>query len=405
MYKKNKLKLFSFSGIDEEKRKIQGKIEASNKKMAHYILSSIGLKKIKRVQLSFDFFKKSLYLNFKEKLNLIKHISLLLKSGIPILEAMNALKAEFSCFKIKYAIFLMYKNLEQGHSFYQSAKKMPYPFFSPIEMRLIKIGEMTGRLDISLEFIQERLEKKQSIYQKIISSSIYPLMTLFISFIVIFIIFHWVIPQFSTLFSQNKDPLPKLTQFLFSCTKQIDKIYLSFIFFILLFFYFFKKLTIKKFFSEKWHEKILLQLPIISYILKLTNKINFFYSLSILLKSGLSIDIALSESIEQMTLPYTKKQLKESFSELLSGKKISKLLKKVDIFPPSCIQIILSGEKTGNLDHAFALLYEKYMQELNLFSEQIGKMIEPFIIILLGGIIGFIVIAIYLPIFQLGGLY
>jgi type II secretory pathway component PulF len=124
-----------------------------------------------------------------------------------------------------------------------------------------------------------------------------------------------------------------------------------------------------------------------------------------LLRAGVSLHSALSEAIQQVTLPYSKNRLHQAITDIIAGKSLSTSLMKTHFFSRSAIQMIHSAEKTGQLDDVFHMLFQRYSQELSSFADHIGKAIEPFIIIVLGSIIGCIVIAIYLPIFQLGGLY
>jgi type IV pilus assembly protein PilC len=157
--------------------------------------------------------------------------------------------------------------------------------------------------------------------------------------------------------------------------------------------------------SEILIEKFFLKIPIIGKIMLLTSRIDFCYTLSMLLSAGVSLHDALSKTITTVSLPYSRQCLTHAFKEVMLGKTLSSTLKKTPFFSRAAVQAIASAEKTGDLDHAFKRIGQQYSQDLSVFSDHLGKFIEPFIIIFLGSIIGTIVIAIYLPIFQLGSLY
>ena len=400
-----KTKFWSFSGKDEEGKSIRGIIDAQNKAIAHYFLLSVGLKKINYLILTLTSYKKIFGLNNKEKLQLLSHIGMQVNAGLSIFDSILSIKLDANSFKIKYILFLVLKNLNEGHRLSLSFEKLAYNPFSKMEVGLIKLAEVSGSLDSTLKFICEKLENNILLRQKLRSALIYPCITLAISFMVTLIIFKWVIPQFEIIFSQNKHALPWLTEFIFSLSRNINVIFFAsltamFIFYIAI------RLMIKyKQFPERLVEKILLKIPVVGKTMILTNRINFCYTLSILLGAGVSIHDALFETIESMTLPYFRGCMKQAFKELLLGKSLSSTLKKTRFFTHSAMQTIATAENTGRLDQAFKMIGQQFSNDLSVFSDHINKTIEPFIIILLGAIIGTIVIAIYLPIFQLGSLY
>lgn len=166
------------------------------------------------------------------------------------------------------------------------------------------------------------------------------------------------------------------------------------------------------FFLKKYHkisiaqqEKFMLSIPALGKLIKLNNRINFCYTMYSLLSAGITIDKAFYTSIQSINLPYSQQGLYSALKQLISGKNLSESLKKSTLLPASAIQTLQSAEHTGQVDNAFKALSTRYSQELSVFSDNLGKLIEPFIIIILGSIIGCVVIAIYLPMFQIGGLY
>ena len=400
-----KKKYFFFSGKDNNNLSLSGIIDAPNKTIARHILYFIGIKKIKYMFQNITDEKKIFRLNTKEKEYFFSNFNLLMSAGMPLLSCLDSIKTETHVFKIKYLCYLLLKEIHEGHSLSQAIKKLPYPSFSSIEISLIHLAEISGNLDQSLNLIQKRLKKLSAIQQKIISVLIYPCITLFFSFIIIFAIFYWIIPEFSALFSIHQRQLPWLTSVILNCSQHIKKIYGIILLIITSIFVISRHGVKYNFFSIKVYEAFINKIPVMGNILKNINRIHFCFSMFILLKSGIPIHSAFKESIDHVTLPYSKQQLDTALSDIMHGKPVSYSLKNTKFFPYSATQTIHSAENTGQLDDAFYSLYERFSNELNDFSDRAGKTIEPFIIILLGGMIGIIVIAIYLPIFQLGSLY
>lgn len=400
-----KTKFYSFSGRDEEGRLIRGTIDSTRKSLARLTLLKIGLTKINYITASIYSYKKLFFLKDKEKLHALSQISLQINSGISIIDSVNSMKLDSNSFKLKYLFFIVAKNLSEGRRFSEALDKIPYSSFSKTEIGLIKSSEVSGTLDASLTFICERLQKNIFIKQKLVSASIYPCMTIGISFAVTFIIFKWIIPQFETIFHQNKHALPFLTEFVFSISDHLGKILLSMLIMIIFLIIAAKQLIKYQALSDKRIETIHLRIPILGKIRLFTNKVNFCYTLSMLLNAGIPINKALIEASENITLKYSKHCLQQATAEVIAGRKLSSALKKTHFLPRAATQTIVTAEKTGRLDHAFETLGQQFSNEFSVFSDQIEKIIEPIIITALGGVIGLIVIAIYLPIFQLGSLY
>ncbi len=399
------IKFWSFSGKNEDGKSIRGVIDAPNKAIARYSLYKIGLKKIHYLVITFTSHKKIFHLTSKEKLHLLSNISLQINAGLSLFDSIESIKHDACSFKIKYLLFLVLRNLHEGHRLSGSLEKITYNPFTKTEIGLIKAAEISGSLDITLKFICEKLESKLFIQQKLISALIYPVITLVISFIVTFIIFKWVIPQFETIFSQNNRALPGVTEFIFTLSKHINAIFISFIIFCIIFYSSLRLLIKYHLLSKLFIEKCLTKIPVIGKVIILTNRINFCYTMSMLLGAGVSLYDALTETIKHITLPYSQDRLGQAFKEIVLGKNLSSSLKKTLFLPYSAVQTIKVAENTGRLDLAFKIIAQQFLNELSVFSDHVGKIIEPFIIILLGGIIETIVIAIYLPIFQLGSLY
>ncbi|MES2205056.1 MAG: type II secretion system F family protein [Pseudomonadota bacterium] len=399
------IKFWSFSGKNEDGKVMRGVIDAPNKAIARYSLHKIGIKKIYYLFFAIASYKKIFYLTNKEKLHLFFNISLQINAGLSLFESLESIKLDASTFNIKYLLFLVLKNLHEGHRLSDSFEKIAYNPLTKTEIGLIKAAEISGNLDVTLKFICEKLGSTLLIKQKIISALIYPVITLMISLIVIFIIFKWVIPQFEIIFSQNNRTLPRITEYIFVLSKHINTVFISLILFVIIFDRLIRLLIKHQLLSKKCIEICLIKIPVLGKVVLITNRINFCYTLSMLLSAGVSLYDALTETIKHMTLPYSQDRLNQAFREVVLGKNLSTSLKATHFLPRSAIQTIAVAENTGRLDQAFKIIGQQFVNDLSVFSDHLGKIIEPFIIILLGGIIGAIVIAIYLPIFQLGSLY
>lgn len=341
-------------------------------------------------------------MNFKDKLFFIKNLSIMLKSGVSLTEALEIIANQFESKKNKEIIKKINSKIMNGQNL-SSALSSEKNIFDDFFINIIKIGEQSGTLEENLKFLTEQIEKEYSLRQKIKGALTYP----FIVFLLIIFsgtfISLFVLPHLIDFFSAFDIELPlttKILLFIASFMKKFGYILLIFFIFIIFIFY----LLLKKNFFKKIIEKITLHLPIIKNFFIYNNLAKITRNLGILLKSGISIVSSL-EIVENTTesLIY-KEAIKKCLTTVKQGEQLKTGMEKNSIFfPKTLISAIYTGEKSGKLDETLISISNFYEEEIDYLTKNFSTIIEPIILFFVGVLVAFIALSIIQPIYQLTG--
>lgn len=391
---------FHYQAIDSNGNKTEGYISAMNHRFARAELQSKAFSGIK-INRSFKLFQfKKGKVSVKEITFFFQQLSALINAGIPLLDALDLTEKNSGPHRIKMILKNIKSEIASGHSLSAVLSNHPTMFDSFI-VYLIKLGEATGTLDRILKKIEQHLEKIQSIKKRIIKALIYPACTVSMSIIITTIMLVFVVPQFQIIFSRHNAPLPLMTQLVFNLSMLVRSYgWMVVLFFILCFQIFFKLKRKNKFFQTAVDQSIL-KIPIVKTLFLHAMLSKITQTLYIATYSGMPLlsAIELSQKITKHTsfchaLCEARQKLTEgqSLHESLSG----------NLFPAYLKNLIKTGERSGKLD----LMLEKtalyYEESVNLLVDRLSELIEPLIMVVLGIMIGTLVIAMYLPIFNLG---
>lgn len=330
-----------------------------------------------------------------------RQLSVMIDAGLPIVQCLDILASSQVNKKFQDILYKVKASVEEGLTFADSLRKFP-KVFDQLYTNLIEAGETGGIMDTILQRLSTYIEKSVTLKRQVKSAMTYPAVIISIAVIVIIVLMIWVIPTFAEIFTGLGSELPGMTQFVINLSHFI-KDYILIIVAVaigigaLLYYYYQTK-------SGRYLiDKIILNAPVVG---ELTRKIvisRFSRTLGTLIASGVSIldclDITAKTSgnaiIEQAIL-----HVKESISE---GKTISDPLRETDQFPPMVVSMIGVGEQTGALDTMLQKIADFYEEEVDVAVAGLTALMEPLMIVVLGVIIGFIVIAMYMPQFALIG--
>lgn len=400
-----KIQCYSFYAQDEEHKKLRGKMDAPSKAIAHIKLINMGLTHIYYVRRNITSIKKIFLLTLTEKHHFFSQLSMLVQSGVSLIDGLSIMQQEAASFKIKYLCYLLLRDLSQGNPLSKALEKIYCAPFSKLEIQLMHAAEISGKLDETLQFIQKKLQNQQQRRKKIIAALIYPTITLIVGLCMTLIIFQCIVPQFAGLFGAHHRHLPWLTASIFAFSRHLGKICSLFLIVCSVMGIALRTLRAEHWWGSAKRQRWIKKLPIVGKMIMLTDRINFCYTFALLLRAGVPIVETIQQASEQVLLPHSKNQLHQARHALSAGNRLTTVLKKTDFLSKSALQILFSAEHSGRLEEAWTYLGQQFSEEFNFFLEYLGKILEPFIIILLGVMIGVIVIAVYLPIFQLGSLY
>ena len=294
------------------------------------------------------------------------------------------------------------EDIIQGKRLGNSMKSYP-SIFNKTYTSLVTAGDSSGNLDTIFDNLADYLEQSEEIKQKVFSALTYPMILISFSILVIVALLAFVLPQVVGQFVKSGTELPVLTQILLFLSNNIFLILISIAGISTLGYFAYKRYCSLKTNLLNAH-KIILNIPLIGNFILLTETERFASTMSLLLDSGMNLDVALDESSEVFRNAYLKEQIKIAREEVIEGKDFVNTLMKSQIFPDIFIQLIASGYKSGKLPMMFKKVSAFLKNEIESKRSIFLSLLEPIVIIFMGGFIMLIVLAILLPIMQMNTL-
>lgn len=379
---------FKYIAYSNDGKEVKGEIFSPSQEEAISTLKERGI------------FLKEIYLSTRKGFKLEKgigisdiffNLSSMISAGVLVPEAVKSLSLE-SDGKIKLILEDIYNNLIKGMSL-SSAMEQRQDFFPPYLCSMVRAGEESGTLDKVLSDLSSFLEKEKEVKDKVKSALIYPLFMIGVAIILLVFIFTFVFPKISSIFIEQKIPLPLITKVFISISHilhnfwHLISISLLIIFFVIRAYLKKKIIVFHKFlyFSSIKAMKDL-------YISR------FSRILGLLLKGGVPIISALNFSKDVTGNFYISERIEKIKEEIKEGMRLSDV---IDFLPPTYLQIIQTGEKTGSLSDAFLKLAHMADSDFKKSVDNFLKFLEPSIILFMGVIVGLMVISILLPIFEM----
>jgi len=281
-------------------------------------------------------------------------------------------------------------------------KKYP-TVFNNTYSSLVTAGDSSGNLGVIFNKLADYLEESASIRQKVMSALTYPIILIGFSIVVIFGLLTFVLPQVVGQFSRAGAQLPLLTEILIGLSNNILIILLFLVLLIFISMYSYKKYIRDITNHIRAHEKFL-KLPVVGRFILLSEIERFSSTMALVMESGTNLDIALEESSMVFNNKYLQSKVMNSKKDLVEGKDFIISLSKTTVFPSMFMQLISSGYKSGNLIKMFHKASEFLRNEIDSKRSVFLSMLEPLVIIFMGGFIMLIVLAILIPIMQMNTL-
>lgn len=339
----------------------------------------------------------------QEKLIFTKHLSVMLKAGITITQALDSLAKDATNPKLRQLITSLYTQIESGQSLSQALRLFPQ-VFDPIYLNLITIGEESGTLDSTLRYLSLQLAKLKDLRQKIQGALLYPTLVLGLMFTIGIGLSIFILPQLVEFFSAFDTNLPLSTRILLSFANLMKyhglTLLISLIIVILGFNLIIKFNPIKRI----WN-RFIFHLPLFGKFIHLSSMAILSRNMSVLLSSGVPLSRGLT--ILSSTEPnlYLQSNLDQLSHHLKSGKSLSETIKSyhLTIFPSLFTKMVAVGESTGKLDEMLSYLADYYESDIEVASKNLTTTLEPILLIIVGLMVAFLALAIIGPIYQITG--
>jgi type IV pilus assembly protein PilC len=334
-----------------------------------------------------------------------KKFGTMIKAGLPILKTLKMLESQQSNPNFRWVVRSIMEDVESGSTLSQAFEEHP-AVFDTVYINLLRAGEMSGKLTLFLQKLVIQLEKDEKIRKRLKGALSYPIILLSVAFAVITLMLVKVVPVFQTMFGAMGHDLPTPTQIIVNISEFVRApekggalvgiLVASYIAFKWL-----MKNNIK--FKRKF-DIYILKVPIIGECIQKSTLAKVAMVEGNLAAAGVSV----IESLDIISRTVTNTVYTDAFEIIKdgvsSGNSLSSLYSSCPIFPPTFWQMLAVGEETGNMDEMFAATAQYYEEEFDLSVDRLTEALEPIMIVGMGTTVGFIIVAMYMPIFQMGSM-
>lgn len=329
----------------------------------------------------------------------LEQLANLLAAGVPITRCIDMLEKSQPEMTIRLYFYKMKQQLLAGQAVHQCLSLIP-EWFDTYAIKLVALGERTGKLEMVLLALADHYAKRQAIMRKIRGILFYPCMILASALLMTLAMFIFIIPAFAEMFRDAQQPLPWLTQWLFHTAALVNHLFLPLI--ILIIFSLAALFILRKYAGMTAIQLNLAELPILRHSLNQLMIIRFTRHLALALNAGMPILQALQLCGELQTHAAVTRELRYLRNTISTGASLYQSVEPLTLFPPLLKQMIKTGEESGHLDTLLTKAADILENELQARLTRFTTLLEPLIMVILGVLIGGLVIGMYLPVFNLG---
>lgn len=397
---------FGFRAKTANGRVVQGEVEAANEAEVRVKLRAQQLAPIKIVQggIKQESAGAGLFtrrVNSKELQIFTRQFSTLIDSGIPVMQSLELLERGIKTPLFAKIVNSVKQEVSTGKRLGEAMQRHPQAF-DRLYVNLVKAGEEGGVLDTVLSRLASYVEKSAKIKGQVISAMYYPAGVLVVASLVIALILSFVIPKFQEMFAGAGQELPQLTQMVIAMSDAFRRswyIYIGgFVGGIFGFVQWYRSESGKQVF-----DRILIRAPIFGPLIQKSAVARFSRTMQTLVASGVGILDALEIAATTVGNVVIEQAILRSKASVELGKTVSEPLAKEKLIPDMVVQMISVGEQTGNMDAMMGKIADFYEDEVDGQVGALTSLMEPLMMVFLGGIVAFLVIAMYLPVFNLAG--
>ncbi len=330
-----------------------------------------------------------------------RQLSTLVGAGVPLVQGLTILEEQIENPPFKKVVTSLRLDIEAGLGIADSMKKYPQAF-DTLYISMIRAGELGGILDTILDRLSEYLEAAEELKGKVKSAMMYPIVVMSIATLITWFLLVFIIPKFEEMFASFGQELPLPTRVLLGTSRFLIHYWYTYVPIPFILFFIIKTL-LKKRHVARTVDRYMLKIPIFGIILKKTAVAKFTRTFSTLIKAGVPILQALDTVAQTAGNIVIEEAVLTAKTSIREGERIAKPLAVSKVFPNMVVSMIAIGEETGNLDQMLAKIAEFYESEVNAAVEGLTSMIEPLVIVFMGAVIGTIVVAMFLPMFNMSG--
>ena len=397
-------RLYAYIGKNQNGSFIQGKIRATNIQWARHQLRRKGIK-LQSIKASWNLpFSGTQQIKTNEITLFTQQLALLLKAGVPIRKCFTILAHSTKKAALRQVILDINTDIYLGDSLAKALQNHPY-HFDDIFCNMVEAGENSGTLIQILGRLAKYQHQTATIKQRIKKALTYPFIVFVVALAVSSVMLTQVIPNFAKTYEKLSDELPYITQFVIDLSNHFIQSS-PYILFGLLAFIYLIKLTLKKSQqAELMADSLLIKLPLIGPLLRKIILGRFITTLATTISAGLPMVTALKSSVTAINNRCYQYAVREIIQDVSAGLSLQRALGKQSIFPYTLKQMVDVGEESGCLASILDKAGYIFEQEIEQTLDTIIPLIEPVMMLILGILVGGLLVAMYLPVFQLGQIF
>lgn len=392
-----KVPFYNYRVMDHTGKYIEGTIEAENIKYAANMLKEQGLFIVKLDAIKRNLIFDNYFISLKstDLANLNKQLGVMLNAGVTLVSALEVIEKQTNNSKMKKVITSVIDSLREGKTFYQSLKVHP-KIFDSMMVNMVQAGELGGVLGDILLRLGEHYEKEHEVKEKIKSAMIYPVIVMIVSIAAVIFMIIFTLPAFTIILGELSNELPTSTKVLISFGNFIKNYWHLNILILLVFMsliYLYLRTAAGKFLFDK----IKVGFPLFGELYKKVIVARYCRTLGTLLSAGVPVLKALDITCKTTDNLVFMESLAKCRDVVMDGKSMVKPLLDSGMFPYLVAHMARVGEETGKLDTMLIQVGNYFQREVDLRMDNLSKVIEPFMIILVGVLVGFLVLSMVLP--------
>lgn len=396
--------IFNYSAASKDGKTETGSIEAANLVAAGHLIKEQGL-------IPLDIFEKKSIdwlsslqamttVPLKEKIAFIQNLDLLLRSGVSAPRAMRIIAKQTANKKFKNTINAMAGDVEAGKSLHETMAGYP-KIFSHIFVSMVEVGEISGNLEKSLEYLRIQLQREADLKSKTKGAMIYPGVIISAMVIIGVALSIFVLPSLTATFKDFDTDLPYITKLVIAFSDFMSSHSILVIGGLILAVGGFISL-LRTSAGGRALDWFLLHMPLINPVVKKINMARFSRILGSLMKSGIAVVQGLQVTAQALDNSYYKQVVEETSESVKLGKPLTEALSQHDkLFPFIVTQMLAIGEETGNLETILDQLAEHFEAEVDDTMKNMSSIIEPLLLLVIGGVVGFLAMALISPIYNI----
>lgn len=398
------MQTYLWNGIDARKRVISGEQEAPNPAFVKALLRRQGITvtRVRKKPRQGGLLARPV--RAKDIALITRQIATLIAAGIPIAQSIGAIARGVDNPRMNELLTSIRRDVESGLNFSSAIRKYP-AHFDRLYVNLVAVGEESGTLDELMQKVASYLERIEEIKGKIRAAMFYPIMVLLVAVGIIAIMMLFVIPEFEKLFDSFGAGLPTLTRFMLDASEVFRQYWYMIFGLIAVTFVVLRYIYKRSSKMQHGMDRLILYLPVFGPVLRKATVARFCRTLATMFGAGVPLVDGLAAVAGASGNRVFYDATYRIRREVSTGRPLEAAMAQTRLFPSMVLQMVATGEETGELESMLNKTSDYFENEVNEAVEAMSSLIEPIMIVILGGIVGTIVVAMYLPIFKLAAAF